>query len=175
MWPQLYGVCYCLSNRYAIFFKHNRRFDYQPQFQDRQKPHPLFHVAQYGDDIIGRELNLRKLPGRQWESNPQPSEQLQPITIKTSASTETVTAAYMHVVNVTECLLVIRNVYTGCCYWRHMSQLFSFPLMFKQRHLCVSAVLQRPVLKRLMCWRRRSVCFRSSPWRDDGRPFTSYK
>ena len=32
---------------------------------------PLFHVAQYGDDIIGRELNLRKLPGRQWESCPQ--------------------------------------------------------------------------------------------------------
>ena len=26
--------------------------------------------------IIGRELNLRKLPGRQWESNPQLSEQL---------------------------------------------------------------------------------------------------
>ena len=41
--------------------------------------------------IIGRELNLRKLPCRQWESNPQPSEQLRPIkTIKTSASTETV-------------------------------------------------------------------------------------
>ena len=32
--------------------------------------------------IIGRELNLRKLPGRQWESNPQPSEQLRPMTIK---------------------------------------------------------------------------------------------
>ena len=29
---------------------------------------PLFHVAQYGDDIIGRELNLRKLSGRQWET-----------------------------------------------------------------------------------------------------------
>ena len=41
--------------------------------------------------IIGRELNLRKLPGRQWESNPQSSEQLQPMTIKTSASTETAT------------------------------------------------------------------------------------
>ena len=25
---------------------------------------PLFHVTQYGDDIIGQELNLRKLPGR---------------------------------------------------------------------------------------------------------------
>ena len=39
--------------------------------------------------IIGREL--KKLPGRQWESNPQPSEQLRPMTIKTSASTETAT------------------------------------------------------------------------------------
>ena len=25
---------------------------------------PLFHITQYGDDIIRRELNLRKLPGR---------------------------------------------------------------------------------------------------------------
>ena len=44
--------------------------------------------------IIGQELNLRKLPGRQWESNPQPSEQLQPMTIKTSASIEMATTDY---------------------------------------------------------------------------------
>ena len=44
--------------------------------------------------IIGRELNLRKLPGRQWESNPQPFEQLQPVTIKSSAFIETATTAY---------------------------------------------------------------------------------
>ena len=44
--------------------------------------------------IIGRELDLRKLSSRQWESNPQPSEQLRPMTIKTSASTETATTAY---------------------------------------------------------------------------------
>ena len=41
--------------------------------------------------IIGRELNLRRLPGQQWKSNPQPSEQLQPMTIKTIASTEAAT------------------------------------------------------------------------------------
>ena len=46
-------------------------------------------------NIIGRELNLRKLPRRQWESNPQPSEQLRPMTIKTSVSAETATTAYM--------------------------------------------------------------------------------
>ena len=45
--------------------------------------------------IIGRELNLRKLPGRQWESNPKPSEQLRPMTIKTSASTKTATTGYV--------------------------------------------------------------------------------
>ena len=45
--------------------------------------------------IIGRELNLRIMPGRQWESNPQPSEQLRPMTIKTSASTETDTTVYI--------------------------------------------------------------------------------
>ena len=43
--------------------------------------------------IRGRELNLRKLPGRQLESNSQPSEQLEPMTIKTSASTETAPTA----------------------------------------------------------------------------------
>ena len=50
--------------------------------------------------IIGRELNLRKLPGRQWESNSQPSEQLRPIPIKTSASTETATVAYVLVCDI---------------------------------------------------------------------------
>ena len=46
--------------------------------------------------IICRELNLRKLPGRQWESNQQPFEQLRPMTIKTSASTETATTAFSY-------------------------------------------------------------------------------
>ena len=46
--------------------------------------------------IIGRELNLRKLPGRQYELNPLPSEQLRPMAIKTSASTETATTAYTY-------------------------------------------------------------------------------
>ena len=49
--------------------------------------------------IIGRELILRKLSGRQWESNPQPFEQLRPMMIKTSASTETATTAYYNVAN----------------------------------------------------------------------------
>ena len=44
--------------------------------------------------IIGLELHLWKLPDRQWESNPQPSEQLRPMTIKTSASTETATTKF---------------------------------------------------------------------------------
>ena len=43
--------------------------------------------------IIGRELNLEKLPNQQWESNPQPSAQLRPMTIRTRASTETATTA----------------------------------------------------------------------------------
>ena len=47
--------------------------------------------------IISRELNLRKLPGRQWESNPEPSEQLQPMTIKTNASTEMATTGYIYI------------------------------------------------------------------------------
>ena len=50
-------------------------------------------VRRPGDDIIGRELNRRKPPGRQWETNPQPSEQL--MTIKIRASAETASAAYI--------------------------------------------------------------------------------
>ena len=48
--------------------------------------------------IIGRELNVRKLPRRQWVSNPQPSIQLRPMTTKTSASTETATTANIYFV-----------------------------------------------------------------------------
>ena len=94
MWPQLYDVCYCLSNSCAIVFSHISDVSTIGHSSkiDRSRT-PLFHVAQYGDDIVGRELNLRKLPGRQWESNQQPSEQLRPITIKSSVSTETTTAA----------------------------------------------------------------------------------
>ena len=55
----------------------------------------LFRVAPYGYDIIIRELNLRKLPDRLWESNQQPIERLRPMTIKTSAATETATATYV--------------------------------------------------------------------------------
>ena len=64
---------------------------------------PLDANEQTTPYIICRELNLRKLPGRQWESNPQTSEQLRPMTIKTSASTETATAAY---IPYTSCTLV---------------------------------------------------------------------
>ena len=50
---------------------------------------PLFHVVKYGDDAIGRELIVRTLPGRKWDSDPQPFEQLRSITIKTSAHDRT--------------------------------------------------------------------------------------
>ena len=43
--------------------------------------------------ITGRELNLGKLPGRQWESNPEPSRQLRPMTIKAGVSSEAATMA----------------------------------------------------------------------------------
>ena len=33
-------------------------------FETDRSRTPLFYVAQYWDDIIGRELNLTKLPGR---------------------------------------------------------------------------------------------------------------
>ena len=62
MWQQLYDVYYCLSNSYAIVFRHNRRFYYRPQFQHRRKPHPLISrlSTDHGHDIIDRELNLNE-------------------------------------------------------------------------------------------------------------------
>ena len=45
IWPQMYGVCYCLSNSYAIVVRLNRRFNYWPQFQDRRSRTPLFHIS----------------------------------------------------------------------------------------------------------------------------------
>ena len=53
IWPQLYGVCYCFSNSYAIVFRQSRRFNYRPQSQYRQNRTHLLHIALYGDDIIG--------------------------------------------------------------------------------------------------------------------------
>ena len=60
---------------------------------DRSRTH-LFHVAQYEDDIIGRELNLRKLPVGSGNRAHKPYEQMRPIMIKTNASTESATATY---------------------------------------------------------------------------------
>ena len=53
--------------------------------------------------IMGWELNL----GRQWKSNSQPSEQLRPMTIKTSASTETATTAYTITITITTITTII--------------------------------------------------------------------
>ena len=84
-------VCVCATVCYAIGFRHSRRFNYRPQFQDRQSPHPrISRRAQYGDDIIGRELNIHEnCSVGSGSRTPQPSEK--PTTIKTSASTETAT------------------------------------------------------------------------------------
>ena len=71
MWSQLYGVCYCLSNSCAIVSDTTDVSTIGHSSKTDRSRTPLFHVAQYGDDIIGRELNLKKLPGRQWESCPQ--------------------------------------------------------------------------------------------------------
>ena len=60
----------------------------QDQFSTNEPPAPY---------MKGRGLNLRKLPDRQWESNPQPSEQQRPMTIKTSASTETATTVHNYI------------------------------------------------------------------------------
>ena len=50
---------------------------------------PLFQVAQYGDDIIGRKLNLKNCPGGSGSRTHN---------LPNSASTETATAAYIKVV-----------------------------------------------------------------------------
>ena len=84
-------ACAIVSKSYAIVFRNNRRFNYRPQFQSRQSPHHIFHVRRRH---YRPRIKSWKLPGRQWESNPQPSEQLRLMMIKTSASTETATEAW---------------------------------------------------------------------------------
>ena len=56
-------VCYCLSNSYGIVFRHNQHSNYRPQFQDRQKPHPLISRRAVRRRHY-RPRILRKLPGR---------------------------------------------------------------------------------------------------------------
>ena len=105
----IWCVCYCLSNSYAIVFRHNRRFSYRRKFQDRQKPHPLIsRRAVRIRHSRPRIKSRRKLSGRQWELNPKPSEQLRPKTIKTSVSTETATAIY-------QCVYVCTRAFMHVC------------------------------------------------------------
>ena len=52
-WPQFYGVYYCLSMSDITDVSTIRH-----SFKTDNCRTPSFHVAQYGDDIIGRELNL---------------------------------------------------------------------------------------------------------------------
>ena len=85
MWSQLYGVCYCLSNSCAIVLRHNRRFDYRPQFQDRQKPHPLISRRavwwQHYRPIIKYQKTARSVVG------------VEPITFRTAATDNDKTSA----------------------------------------------------------------------------------
>ena len=87
-WGRLYAHNLCPRLLHNWIQRHQEEMNPGCRVQDQLNTNEL--TAPY---IIGRELNLRKLPGRQWESNPQPSEQLRPMTIKTSASTETATTA----------------------------------------------------------------------------------
>ena len=87
--------------------------------------------------IIGRELNLRKLPGRQWESNPQPSEQLRPTTIKTSASTETATT------DIFQRMTTLRNLY-----------LLTLTYYFKEKNVKLYSALMEMILS---TWRFSNI------------------
>ena len=92
--------------------------------------------------LIGRELYLRKLPGRQWESNPQRSEQLRAMTIKTSASTETGTTAYISYPHVSMSDDIVSVYFISCvplCTSRYLSPtitdaLFECLRLYSPRH-----------------------------------------
>ena len=58
MWPQLYSVCHCVTNSYAIVFTHNQRSKISHSFSIKNRHTHLLHIAQFGNDIIGRELTL---------------------------------------------------------------------------------------------------------------------
>ena len=90
-------VCYCLSNSYAIVFRHKRRFNYQPQFQNRQKPQPLISrravrrrhyrpIIKYQRNCpVGVKPTTLRIVATDNDKNQR---------LYRSASTETATAAY---------------------------------------------------------------------------------
>ena len=51
---------YCLSNRYAIVLDITEVLTIGHSIKTDRSRTPLFHVAQYGDDIIGIELKSPK-------------------------------------------------------------------------------------------------------------------
>ena len=85
--PCVMSVRFCTVE--LTFLRQNWRFNYRPRHSlwPINRRAPLFHAAQYGDDIIRREFDLDE-NCRSWEceSNQQPSEQLRSMSIKTSAS-----------------------------------------------------------------------------------------
>ena len=86
----------CLANKYAIVFKHYRCFNYRPQFHNQQSPHPVINSRRTvrRRHYQPRIKSQRNLACRLWESNPQPSEQLRPMTIKTSAFANSAIVVY---------------------------------------------------------------------------------
>ena len=116
MWSKLYDVC-CLSNSYNIVCRHNRRFNYRSQFQDLQKPH--HHISHHAVAVWRRHYRPRiksQKTSRLVEGvNPQPSEQLQSMTIKISASTEMATVAYISVCVAS--VLSERRIERSCRRW----------------------------------------------------------
>ena len=43
---------------FAIDFRYIQRFNYRSQFTTINRRAPFIHIAQYGEDVIGRELDL---------------------------------------------------------------------------------------------------------------------
>ena len=90
----LYVDCCRFAEFCDIVFRQYRRFNYRPQFQDWQSPHLLISRRAVRRRNYRQIIKSRwKLPGRQWESNSQPSEQLRSMMIKTNALTDSATEA----------------------------------------------------------------------------------
>ena len=93
--------------------------------QVRRTQDPLDANESTAPYITGRELNLRKLSCRQWESNPQPSRQLWPIAIKAGASTETTMVTCYYILYILVSLYQIKTLVLEVChFWTIMKIVF---------------------------------------------------
>ena len=95
MQPQLYGICYLLSKVMPSFSDITDVSTIGLSFKTDKCCNPLFHIAKYGDEIIGRELNLDENCRSVVGVEPTTFRTAGPKSIKTNALTNSAAMVYI--------------------------------------------------------------------------------